>query len=311
MAKRTTDKKELPEDLFDYLYKVVVIGDSNVGKSNLLSRFTKNEFFFDTRPTIGVEFASKNVTMENKIIKAQIWDTAGQERFRAITEAYYRRAVGALLVYDITRKETFDHVEHWLEELYHHAGRNTVVILVGNKSDLEYKREVDTQLGKDYAEKNGLGFLETSALESRNVEEAFSFVISGIYEQMGRKTLDNDKIIRPKPNAGTVIDIAPKAEEPKAKDPCCLKFSNSRKVDSDDDRSDDQPSAIDIKSESIVSSLTHSGGTFWSRKGKDEEESSGDRSEHLLEKEIDEDVVLLSERFYSSEMGHYDDEEDL
>lgn len=90
-----------------------------------------------------------------------------------------------------------------------------------------------------------------------------------------------------------------------------LKFSNSRKVDSDDDRSDDQPSAIDIKSESIVSSLTHSGGTFWSRKGKDEEESSGDRSEHLLEKEIDEDVVLLSEKFYSSEIGHYDDEEDL
>ncbi len=138
---------------FSLLFVVVVIGDSNVGKSNLLSRFTKNEFFFDTRPTIGVEFASKNVTMENKIIKgkslflppvvlflisftAQIWDTAGQERFRAITEAYYRRAVGALLVYDITRKETFDHVEHWLEELYHHAGRNTVVILVGNKVNL-------------------------------------------------------------------------------------------------------------------------------------------------------------------------------
>lgn len=137
---------------FSSLFVVVVIGDSNVGKSNLLSRFTKNEFFFDTRPTIGVEFASKNVTMENKIIKgkslfnpfclslisfiAQIWDTAGQERFRAITEAYYRRAVGALLVYDITRKETFDHVEHWLEELYHHAGRNTVVILVGNKVNL-------------------------------------------------------------------------------------------------------------------------------------------------------------------------------
>mmetsp|Transcript_17226 Transcript_17226/g.18694 ORF Transcript_17226/g.18694 Transcript_17226/m.18694 type:complete len:213 (+) Transcript_17226:54-692(+) len=208
---------------YDFLFKLLLIGDSGVGKSCLLLRFADDTYTESYITTIGVDFKIRTVEVDGKTIKLQIWDTAGQERFRAITEAYYRRAVGALLVYDITRKETFDHVEHWLEELYHHAGRNTVVILVGNKSDLEYKREVDTQLGKDYAEKNGLGFLETSALESRNVEEAFSFVISGIYEQMGRKTLDNDKIIRPKPNAGTVIDIAPKTEEPKAKDPCCMR----------------------------------------------------------------------------------------
>lgn len=112
---------------------MVVTGDGGVGKSNLLLRYARNEFFMDSKPTIGVEFASKNVTIESKIIKAQIWDTAGQDRFRAITEAYYRSAVGALVVYDITRRESFDHIEKWLEELYDNVGKQIIVILVGNK----------------------------------------------------------------------------------------------------------------------------------------------------------------------------------
>jgi len=103
------------DDDYDYLFKVVIIGDSGVGKSNLLSRFTRNEFHLDSKSTIGVEFATRSIQHDGKIIKAQIWDTAGQERYRAITSAYYRGAVGALLVYDISKRLTFENVERWLK----------------------------------------------------------------------------------------------------------------------------------------------------------------------------------------------------
>ena len=106
-----------PGDKYDYLFKVVVIGDSGVGKSNLLSRFTRNEFNLESKSTIGVEFATRTVSMEGKTIKAQIWDTAGQERYRAITSAYYRGAVGALVVYEITKDVSFTNVSKWLAEL--------------------------------------------------------------------------------------------------------------------------------------------------------------------------------------------------
>ena len=110
------------EDEYDYLFKVVLIGDSGVGKSNLLSRFTRNEFNLESKSTIGVEFATRSIQVDNKTIKAQIWDTAGQERYRAITSAYYRGAVGALLVYDIAKHLTYENVERWLKELRDHAG---------------------------------------------------------------------------------------------------------------------------------------------------------------------------------------------
>ena len=102
---------------YDYLFKVVLIGDSGVGKSNLLSRFTQNQFNIESKSTIGVEFATKTIVTEGKTIKAQIWDTAGQERYRAITSAYYRGAVGALVVYDITKDISFENVEKWLAEV--------------------------------------------------------------------------------------------------------------------------------------------------------------------------------------------------
>ncbi|VFQ97117.1 unnamed protein product [Cuscuta campestris] len=127
---------------YDYLFKVVLIGDSGVGKSNLLSRFTKNEFSSESKSTIGVEFATRTIQVDDKVIKAQIWDTAGQERYRAITSAYYRGAVGALLVYDITRKVTFENVQRWLKELRDHTDQNIVVMLAGNKSDLRHLRAV-------------------------------------------------------------------------------------------------------------------------------------------------------------------------
>lgn len=123
----------------------MLIGDSGVGKSNLLSRFTRNEFNLESKSTIGVEFATRSIQVDGKTVKAQIWDTAGQERYRAITSAYYRGAVGALLVYDIAKHLTYENVDRWLKELRDHADSNIVIMLVGNKSDLKHLRAVPTE----------------------------------------------------------------------------------------------------------------------------------------------------------------------
>ncbi|XP_014302711.2 ras-related protein Rab-11B [Myotis lucifugus] len=131
---------------------LVLIGDSGVGKSNLLSRFTRNEFNLESKSTIGVEFATRSIQVDGKTIKAQIWDTAGQERYRAITSAYYRGAVGALLVYDIAKHLTYENVERWLKELRDHADSNIVIMLVGNKSDLRHLRAVPTDEARAFAE---------------------------------------------------------------------------------------------------------------------------------------------------------------
>ncbi|PRP78835.1 hypothetical protein PROFUN_01008 [Planoprotostelium fungivorum] len=181
------------EDEYDYLFKVVLIGDSGVGKSNLLSRFTRNEFSLDSKSTIGVEFATRTVTCDGKIIKAQIWDTAGQEKYRAITSAYYRGAVGALLVYDITRPQTFEHLERWLQELLNHSDKN--IIIVGNKSDIVNMRAVSTDQAKEFAERHNISFIETSALEATNVELAFTNILSNIHSTISANkgtTIDED-----------------------------------------------------------------------------------------------------------------------
>ncbi|KAE9599899.1 hypothetical protein Lal_00045515 [Lupinus albus] len=175
---------------YDYLFKVVLVGDSGVGKSNLLSRFTRNEFSSETRSTIGVEFATRTIQIDHKIIKAQIWDTAGQERYRAITSAYYRGAAGALLVYDVSKHITFENVERWLNELRYHTDSNTVIMLVGNKADLRRLRAVATDEAATLAERENTYFIETSALESLNVDNAFTEVLTHIYHVVSRKALD-------------------------------------------------------------------------------------------------------------------------
>ncbi|XP_074311390.1 ras-related protein RABA5a-like [Silene latifolia] len=178
----------------DYLFKIVLIGDSAVGKSNLLVRFARDEFYPNSKSTIGVEFQTQKVEINGKEIKAQIWDTAGQERFRAVTSAYYRGAVGALVVYDISRRRTFDSVGRWLNELNTHSDMNVVTILVGNKSDLNDAREVSTAEGKALAETQGLFFIETSALDSSNVAVAFQTVVKEIYDILSRKVMQSDEL---------------------------------------------------------------------------------------------------------------------
>lgn len=178
-------------DDYDYLFKVVLIGDSGVGKSNLLSRFTRNEFCSESKSTIGVEFATRSMEVEGKTIKAQIWDTAGQERYRAITSAYYRGAVGALLVYDVTKSESFDNVQKWLRELRDHADANIFIMLVGNKSDLEHLRCMSREAGVNFSSKEGLSFIETSALDSTNVELAFQQTLTEIYRIISKRAQDS------------------------------------------------------------------------------------------------------------------------
>jgi len=195
------------DDDYDYLFKVVLIGDSGVGKSNLLSRFTRNEFSLESKSTIGVEFATRSINVDGKMIKAQIWDTAGQERYRAITSAYYRGAVGALLVYDITRHVTFENVERWLKELRDHTEHNIVVMLVGNKSDLRHLRAVSTEDAQTFAEREGLYFTETSALESTNVENAFKQVLTQIYRIVSKKALDVSEDNAAAPPQGQTINV--------------------------------------------------------------------------------------------------------
>ncbi|KAF8097415.1 hypothetical protein N665_0289s0004 [Sinapis alba] len=208
------------DDDYDYLFKLVLIGDSSVGKTNLLSRFTKNEFSIESKSTIGVEFATKSVHVDDKIIKAQLWDTAGQERYRAITSAYYRGALGALLVYDITLHITFENVEQWLKELRDHTDDNIVIMLVGNKADLHHLRAVQEDEARSFSERENMFFMETSALDATNVEQAFTHVLTQIYRVMSRKALDGtgDPTSFPK---GQTIDIGSKDDASAVKSSGC------------------------------------------------------------------------------------------
>ncbi|CAD6341282.1 unnamed protein product [Miscanthus lutarioriparius] len=177
----------------DYVFKIVVIGDSAVGKTQLLGRFTRDEFFLDSKSTIGIEFQTRTIDIARHRVKAQIWDTAGQERYRAVTSAYYRGALGAMLVYDVTSRRTFDHAARWVAELRAHADKSIVVMLVGNKADLAGaagQRTVAADEAAAFAEEQGLFFSEASALSGDNVERAFLTLLQEIHANVSRKTLE-------------------------------------------------------------------------------------------------------------------------
>lgn len=175
---------------YAYLFKYIIIGDTGVGKSCLLLQFTDKRFQPVHDLTIGVEFGARMITIDGKQIKLQIWDTAGQEAFRSITRSYYRGAAGALLVYDITRRDTFNHLTTWLEDARQHSNSNMVIMLIGNKSDLESRREVTKEEGEAFAREHGLVFMETSAKTAANVEEAFINTAKEIYEKIQEGVFD-------------------------------------------------------------------------------------------------------------------------
>lgn len=181
---------------YDELYKIVLIGDSGVGKTNLLSRFIHEEFTLESKSTIGVEFATRSIFINNKCIKVQIWDTAGQERFKAITSAYYRGAHGVLLVYDITKRQSFFNTDKWYKEIEQHYEDETISgVLVGNKSDLMYLRDVPSEEGENLAIKYSFSFIETSALDNTNVEDAFIELINNIRHKRKNVSMNNVNIL--------------------------------------------------------------------------------------------------------------------
>lgn len=200
---------------YDHLYKIILVGDATVGKTHLLSRYIRGTLPKTPQSTIGVEFATRTVPLQvGGTVKAQIWDTAGQERYRSITSAHYRRAVGALLVYDITRRATFVNVAKWLEDLRQSGEPDIVVILVGNKVDLVEEnpasREVPYATAAQYAQRNGLFFSEASAVSSFNVKHIFEHLLQEIYNQKTKGQALSDA---PPMNPGTVggMQLAPPA----------------------------------------------------------------------------------------------------
>ncbi|KAI8333137.1 hypothetical protein BC941DRAFT_435192 [Chlamydoabsidia padenii] len=180
---------------YNYIIKYIIVGDSGVGKSCLLIQFTDKRFNAGRELTIGVEFGTRFITVDDKQIKLQIWDTAGQESFRSITQSYYRGAAGALLVYDISRRESFEHISTWLTDVRKHANPHTTIVLVGNKSDLdESKREVTYEEADKFAKENGIAlFLETSAKSASNVEEVFVKAAENVYEKIKSGEFTNNE----------------------------------------------------------------------------------------------------------------------
>ncbi|XP_067871357.1 ras-related protein Rab-8B-like [Heterodontus francisci] len=176
---------------YDYLFKLLLIGDSGVGKTCLLFRFSDDSFSTTFISTIGIDFKIKAVELDGKKIKLQIWDTAGHERFRTITSAYYRGAMGIMLVYDVTNEKSFDNVKSWIRDIEEHASSDVERMILGNKCDVNEKRQVSKEQGEKLAIDYGIKFLETSAKSSLNVEEAFITLARDIMTKMNRKMNEN------------------------------------------------------------------------------------------------------------------------
>ena len=179
---------------YEMMVKVILIGDSGVGKTNIMSKFLKNQFMEESKATIGVEFGSKLFNHEGHKIKAQIWDTAGQEKYKAITGAYYKGSKGALVVYDITQKKTFENIEKWINDLKAAGDPKITIILIGNKNDLDDKRQVSKDQGEEKARSFGCAFLETSAYSGDNIDKAFNLMVKEIYEKFSNDSTGEDEL---------------------------------------------------------------------------------------------------------------------
>ena len=176
--------------IYNYLFKYIIIGDSAVGKSNILLRYIHERFNEEFQSTIGVEFGAKNIEINNKICRVQIWDTAGQESFRSITRAYYKNSVCACVVYDITNRNSFQNVQLWIDDCKKQTPKTVLLVLIGNKLDLESKREISYEEGRSFAIDNNMLFFETSAKTGENIEELFNKSAQTIVENIDKGLYD-------------------------------------------------------------------------------------------------------------------------
>ncbi|CAH8313100.1 unnamed protein product [Eruca vesicaria subsp. sativa] len=203
---------------YDYLIKLLLIGDSGVGKSCLLLRFSDDTFTTSFITTIGIDFKIRTVELDGKRIKLQIWDTAGQERFRTITTAYYRGAMGILLVYDVTDESSFNNIRNWMKNIEQHASDNVNKILVGNKADMdESKRAIPTAKGQALADEYGIKFFETSAKTNLNVESVFLSIAKDIKQRL----TETDTKAEPQGLKITKQDAASSSSTTTEKSACC------------------------------------------------------------------------------------------
>ncbi|WVQ77485.1 GTP-binding protein ypt1 [Cryptococcus sp. DSM 104548] len=200
---------------YDYLFKLLLIGDSGVGKSCLLLRFADDTYTESYISTIGVDFKIRTIELEGKTVKLQIWDTAGQERFRTITSSYYRGAHGIIVVYDVTDRDTYTNVKQWLQEIDRYAVEGVNKLLVGNKSDLATKKVVEYAEAKSFADELGIPFLETSAKNATNVEQAFLTMSKQIKDRMGSSSMGAG------PNTKSTIKGLGQGVEQKTAGGCC------------------------------------------------------------------------------------------
>ncbi|KAL0968917.1 hypothetical protein UPYG_G00273670 [Umbra pygmaea] len=192
---------------YDYLFKLLLIGDSGVGKTCLLFRFSEDAFNTTFISTIGIDFKIRTIELHGKRVKLQIWDTAGQERFRTITTAYYRGAMGIMLVFDICNEKSFENIKNWIRNIEEHASSDVKKMVLGNKCDMTDRRQVSKDRGEKLAIDYGVKFLETSAKSSFNVEEAFYTLARDIMDNLNSKTSENDP---PAGSAGGPVKISEK-----------------------------------------------------------------------------------------------------
>ena len=171
----------------DYKLKVVVVGDSGVGKTHLIKRFVTNTFSANSKATVGVEFISKSYRINDQVFKIEIWDTAGQERYKSITAAYYKGAKGALIVYDTTQKTSFENIDKWMSEIKEKSSKDMKLMIIGNKIDLKDERQVETDEALAKAQILEAPIMETSALDATNVKEAFYDLLKEMYKEVKKK----------------------------------------------------------------------------------------------------------------------------
>ncbi|KAM3137449.1 hypothetical protein pb186bvf_010422 [Paramecium bursaria] len=202
---------------YHYCFKFIIIGDTSVGKSCILYQFLEQKFRTKHEMTVGVEFGAKMMEIQNKRIKIQVWDTAGQEAFKSITRQYYKSAAGAILVYDITRKESFENIKDWIKECTNYGTSDLKCILIGNKNDLEKDRKVSKADGEQLAKENGFTFLEVSAKTNYNVNNVFYKLAEEIVSSIHQKREQQPNVVMP----GVRLGLEDKTPQKPVKSGCC------------------------------------------------------------------------------------------